>query len=149
MNIEHRTSNIECWMGEDEESDIWFRRKAARVFGVQAIRPARNALKPGWVRFNHMIYISMFTPTQWIIRGRRAFIFQNNPVRHAWTGELMPKWKESSSLAPKLVVVKPPWAWDWWQPWSNGVWKLHRLKWALTSLIPVTTAGLPVLAAEI
>jgi len=30
MNIEHRTSNIERWMGKDEETDIWSGRKAAR-----------------------------------------------------------------------------------------------------------------------
>jgi len=34
MNIEHRTSNIERWMGKDEETDIWSGRKAARVFGA-------------------------------------------------------------------------------------------------------------------
>ncbi len=26
-NIEHRTSNIEHWMGKDEETDIWSERK--------------------------------------------------------------------------------------------------------------------------
>jgi len=29
MNIEHRTSNIECWMGKDEETDLWPGRKHA------------------------------------------------------------------------------------------------------------------------
>jgi len=33
MNIEHRTSNIECWMGK-KETNIQFRRNAARLFGT-------------------------------------------------------------------------------------------------------------------
>ena len=33
MNIEHRTPNIEWWMGKEEETDFWHGRLAVRVFG--------------------------------------------------------------------------------------------------------------------
>ena len=39
------------------------------------VRPARNALKPGWGKFNHLIYISIFTRSQRTLHGRRVFIF--------------------------------------------------------------------------
>ena len=31
MNIEHRTSNNECWMGKDKETDLWPSKKPARI----------------------------------------------------------------------------------------------------------------------
>jgi hypothetical protein len=36
------------------------------------VRPARNALKPLGGQFDHLIYISMFTPTHRTMHGRRA-----------------------------------------------------------------------------
>ena len=38
------------------------------------VRPARNALKSVWGKCNHLIYISMFTPTPRTMHGRRVFI---------------------------------------------------------------------------
>jgi hypothetical protein len=52
------------------------------MFDVQSARPARNALRPVLVQFNIMNYISISTPTQRAMHGRRALIFQNNPVKH-------------------------------------------------------------------
>jgi hypothetical protein len=53
------------------------------MFDVQSVRPARNVLKPVWGQFNHLIYISMSTPTHRAMHGRRVFFFlvppgQNN-----------------------------------------------------------------------
>ena len=43
------------------------------------VRPARNAWKPVWGQFNHLIYMSMLTPTHRTMHGRRVFIFFSVP----------------------------------------------------------------------
>jgi hypothetical protein len=45
------------------------------------IRPARNAMKLVRSEFNHLIYISMFTPTHRTMHGRRVFIFSDPPTQ--------------------------------------------------------------------
>ena len=79
------------------------------MFDVQSVpsaRPARNALKPVCVQFNIMIYISISTPTQRAMHGRRAFILQNNLANMglvAWRKKLA-NWEGNEYICVMSVV---------------------------------------------